>query len=278
MRLSREIRFALVPPDQLVDGRPGNSWAGWPSTNLVVPQLVLRCLIEGPIDSTTGYLCDISVVDGLLRSIVTGYLIQDDFKLQSAESILQTVNRELRTKWDQDASIVSVTLALSQYLSYSIVAENNMNQASEQNSTVQLTQQFEFSAAHRLHCNQLSTDENKRLFGKCNNLAGHGHNYVLDVTVSRQLDSDRGNVIELGKLESIVKRLVIDRLDHKHLNEDVEYFSNVNPTVENIAVAVFEWLIGEFGVARLEKVRVYETPKTWAEYTGHTEPHQQIGI
>jgi 6-pyruvoyltetrahydropterin/6-carboxytetrahydropterin synthase len=239
-----------------------------------VPQLVLRCVIEGPIDPTTGYLCDISVVDDLLRLIVTRHLIQDDREPQSAESILQTVDRELRMVWDQDASIVSVTLALSPYLSYSIVTENKMNQSTDQNSTVRLTQQFEFSAAHRLHCNQLSTDENKRLFGKCNNLAGHGHNYVLEVTVSRQLGSDRGNVIPLDKLESVVKRLVIDRLDHKHLNADIEYFADLNPTVENIAVAIFEWLTGQFGDVRLEKVRVYETPKTWAEYTGDAALHQ----
>jgi 6-pyruvoyltetrahydropterin/6-carboxytetrahydropterin synthase len=271
MRLSREIRFALVPPDQLMEGRPGNSWAGWPSTNLVVPQLVLRCVIDGQVDPATGYLCDIKVVDQLLRSIVTGHLIQGDPEPQSAESILQTVYRELRARWQQDSSISSVTLALSPFLSYSIVAENNMNQKSDQLSSVRLTQQFEFSAAHRLHCNQLSSDENKRLFGKCNNRAGHGHNYVLEVTVSNQLDSDRGHVIELEKFESTVKRLVVDRLDHKHLNEDIDYFANVNPTVENIAVAIFEWLIGQFGDVKLEKVKVYETPKTWAEYADDTK-------
>ena len=265
MRLSREIRFALVPPDQLVEGRPGNSWAGWPSTNLVVPQLVLRCVIDGQVDPATGYLCDIKVVDKLLRSIVTGHLIQGKLEPQSAESIIQTVYRELRARWQQDSSITSVTLALSPFLSYSIVAESKMNQTSDQHSTVRLTQQFEFSAAHRLHCNQLTSDENKRLFGKCNNRAGHGHNYVLEVTVSKQLDSVRGHVIELEKFESTVKRLVVDRLDHKHLNEDIDYFASVNPTVENIAVAIFEWLIGQFGDVKLEKVKVYETPKTWAE-------------
>lgn len=271
MRLSREIRFALVPPDQLVEGRPGNSWAGWPSTNLVVPQLVLRCVIDGQVDPATGYLCDIKVVDQLLRLIVTDHLIQGNSEPQSAESILQTVYRELRARWQQDSSITSVTLALSPFLSYSIVTENNMNQKSDQLSTVRLTQQFEFSAAHRLHSNQLSSDENNRLFGKCNNRAGHGHNYVLEVTVSNQLDTDRGQVIELEEFESTVKRLVVDRLDHKHLNEDIDYFANVNPTVENIAIAIFEWLIGQFGDVKLEKVRVYETPKTWAEYADDTK-------
>ena len=108
------------------------------------------------------------------------------------------------------------------------------------------------------------------MFGKCNNPEGHGHNYVVEVTVGRNIDeiADTGVVVGLEEFESIVKRLVIDRLDHKHLNRDVEHFANMNPSVENIAVAVFDWLDGQFGTARLQNVRVYETPKTWAEYSG----------
>ena len=133
---------------------------------------------------------------------------------------------------------------------------------------VELTEQFEFSAAHRLHCNEMSEEENREVFGKCNNPAGHGHNYVIEVTVSRAVDSDRGQVIAIHDFESIVKRLIIDRLDHKHLNLDVEYFKEVNPSVENIAIAIYSWLQGQFGSAKLEKVKVFETPKTWAEYSG----------
>ncbi len=268
MLLSREIRFALLTSSQPAETRLGNSWAGWPSTNLVVPHLVLRCVIDGQPDRCTGYLCNIKTIDELLRSIVTGPLISDKRELQFAETILQAVFDELLAKWNHDSTIDSVTLALSPYLRYSIVAGEKMHPTSGPFSKVQLTQQFEFSAAHRLHCSGLSDDENRQLFGKCNNPAGHGHNYVVEVTVSNQLESDRGIVIELGKFESIVKRLVIDRLDHKHLNQDVEYFVDVNPSVENIAIAVFDWLSGQFGEAKLERVKIYETPKTWAEYSG----------
>ena len=137
--------------------------------------------------------------------------------------------------------------------------------------TIQLTQQFEFSAAHRLHCGDLTDDENKKLFGKCNNPAGHGHNYVFEVTVSRQLESRLGQVIPLEQFESTVKRLVVDRLDHKHLNHDVDYFAAVNPSVENIVYAIYQWLDGQFGEATLERVKVFETPKTSAEYSGEGE-------
>ena len=135
-------------------------------------------------------------------------------------------------------------------------------------TVVELTEQFEFSAAHRLHCDELSEDENRELFGKCNNPAGHGHNYVIEVTVSKAVDSDRGQVIAISEFESIVKRLIVDRLDHKHLNLDVEYFKEVNPSVENIVIAIYGWLDGQFGSAKLEKVKVFETPKTWAQYSG----------
>ena len=270
IRLSREIRFALVPSDQITEHHPSNSWAGWPATNLAVPQLVLRCVIEGEIEARTGYLCNITVIDQLLRSIVTRRLIpryhqkglhQND--IQTAESILRLAFAELTAQWTHDSSIVSLTLVVSPYISYSIAREDNMNQ-----TLVELTEQFEFSASHRLHCNDLSDQENAEVFGKCNNPSGHGHNYVVEVTVSKAVDSDRGQVIAIHDFEATVKRLIIDRLDHKHLNLDVDYFEEVNPSVENIAIAIYGWLDGQFGGAKLERVKVFETPKTWAEYSG----------
>ena len=270
IQLSREIRFALVPPDQISEHRPNNSWAGWPATNQVVPQLILRCLIEGEIETKTGYLCNITVIDQLLRSVVTRTLIpryhpreKQNNEIQSAESILRLAFAELCSQWTHPARIVALSLQVSPYMSYSIAREEKMNQ-----TAIELTEQFEFSAAHRLHCNDLSDEENREIFGKCNNPAGHGHNYVIEVSVSKAVDSDRGQVIAIHEFESIVKRLIIDRLDHKHLNLDIDYFKEVNPSVENIAIAIYNWLEGQFGSAKLEKVKVFETPKTWAQYSG----------
>ena len=130
---------------------------------------------------------------------------------------------------------------------------------------VSLTQQFEFSASHRLHNPELSDEENRELFGKCNNPNGHGHNYVVEISLKRALAARK---LYLPAFEAKVKELVIDRLDHKHLNVDVDYFKEVNPSVENIAIAIWEWLDGQFGDDQLGNVRVYETPKTWADYCG----------
>ena len=263
MLLSREIRFALAPPHTASDRESANGWAGWPATNLIVPQLVLRCQLRGAPDEQTGYLCNIKLIDEMLRQIVTEHLIPELAKnsVQTAEQLLRSVYRLAHQQWTARPEIVSIELGLSPWLTYTIDAEDS--------EMILLTQQFEFSAAHRLHCDELSDEENRTLFGKCNNPEGHGHNYVIDVTVGRHTDSTNPDVIAFDQLEATVKRLVIDRLDHKHLNRDVEYFRDINPSVENIAIAIFNWLENQLGQAKLQKVRVYETPKTWAEYAGN---------
>ncbi len=259
IRLSREIRFALSKPSS----HEKNSWAAWPSSNAIVPFLILRCSIQGQPDSRTGYVCNIKLLDDLLREIVLEQLIpkyESDMDL-NAESMTQLVFDEATTRWEHPARLTNIELVVSPYLKYSI------NQV--RSDMICLTQQFEFSAAHRLHCDEMSAEENVATFGKCNNLEGHGHNYVVEVTVENE--SNQPQVISLSDLERTVKRLVIDRLDHKHLNRDVDYFKSVIPSVENIAIAIWNWLenqIPEASSARLNCVRVYETPKTWAEYRG----------
>ncbi|NOS99093.1 MAG: 6-carboxytetrahydropterin synthase [Phycisphaerales bacterium] len=128
-----------------------------------------------------------------------------------------------------------------------------------------MTYAFEFSAAHRLYCASLNAEENRRLFGKCANPNGHGHNYVLEVTVRGIPDAASGVLIGLDALARIVNERVIERFDHKHLNLDCAEFAELNPSVENIARVIFEKLNGAFEPAALDCIRVYETPKTWAE-------------
>jgi 6-pyruvoyltetrahydropterin/6-carboxytetrahydropterin synthase len=134
-----------------------------------------------------------------------------------------------------------------------------------------VTQQFEFSAAHRLHCPQWSDEENARVFGKCNFANGHGHNYVVEVTIGGEPNAT-GEVLPLRKIEQTVDELVINRFDHRHLNYDTAEFAELNPTVENLAQVVWNLLDGKFAPARLSAVRVYETPKTWAECRGAEAP------
>lgn len=254
MLLSREIRFALV--ENYVD-TVGNSWSGWPSTIAIAPHYRLQCVIDGQ-PNETGYICNIKDLDVLLRAAVTAQ-IREGFDQLTIFQLLARLQHRCRDSWEHTAKIVKLTLAVSPFLRLTIYSQDE--------SMIELTQQFEFSAAHRLHCDHLSDEENVATFGKCNNPEGHGHNYVVEVSVAGRCGED-GQLIELHRFESIVKQHVIDRLDHKHLNRDVEHFQKINPSVENIAQAIFDWLQDKFGEARLNRVRVYETPKTWAQCDG----------
>jgi len=137
---------------------------------------------------------------------------------------------------------------------------------------VALIQSFEFSASHRLYSGSLSEAENFALFGKCAHANGHGHNYVVEVTVSGVPDPRTGSVTDLPRLNELVRRQVIEQFDHKHLNVDCEEFADLNPTVENLARVIWGKLAGALKQGRLSRVRVWETPKTWAECDGADEP------
>src|SRR5690606_35378308 len=106
-------------------------------------------------------------------------------------------------------------------------------------SMVQLSRKYHFSSAHRLHSDQLNPDENQRIFGKCNNPYGHGHNYYVEVTVKGELDPVTGMVMNLADLDEIVEREVIQKFDHKHLNLDTQEFAEVNPTSEMLVVVIY---------------------------------------
>jgi len=272
IQLSREIRFALVSPEelerQLANPKQKNSWAAWPITDRIVPQLRLSAVVEGTPNSTTGYLCNVTLIDKALRAFVNTSLIPTLSKtslghLPSAPLVLQSAFEFLKQQTLENANPVSITLHLSPFLSYrTFFGEPNM---------IQLTHQFEFSAAHRLHCDSMSDEENIAIFGKCNNPAGHGHNYVVEVSVSKDTaESNDARVIGPTELAEIVNRNVIGPLDHKNLHEDIDYFSKINPSVENICVAVFDWLKSDIESTgcKLNEVKVFETPKTWASYCG----------
>lgn len=153
---------------------------------------------------------------------------------------------------------------------------------------VYLTRRYRISAAHRLHNPALNAAENERLYGKCNNPRGHGHDYGLEVTVAGEPDPRTGMVMDLGLLDTLVDREVMFRFDHKHLNLDTENFRDQVPTTENLCAEIYRVLAANFPVwagspesepggggredsapgARLVRVRVEETSKNFFEYFG----------
>ena len=133
---------------------------------------------------------------------------------------------------------------------------------------VYLTRKAEFSASHYYHNPALSPDENLRLFGKCNNPNGHGHNYTLEVTVKGDVDPRSGFVVDLKQLKSVIEREVLDAMDHRFLNKEVPEFLKQIPTTENIAIACWQRLEPKLRQAQLHRVRVYETPDLFVDFYG----------
>jgi len=133
---------------------------------------------------------------------------------------------------------------------------------------IYLTRKAEFSAAHVYHNDKFSPEENRRIFGKCNNPHGHGHNYTLEVTVKGEIEPASGFVVDLKELKDIMNREVIDALDHRHLNKEVPEFKTAIPTTENLAIVIWNRLAGKLQNAKLHRVRVYETPDLFADFYG----------
>jgi len=126
---------------------------------------------------------------------------------------------------------------------------------------VRLTRRYRFSASHRLDLAALSAEENRRLFGKCNNPYGHGHDYVLDVTVEGAPDAS-GQIVARWEIDALVRERILQRLDHKNLNTDVTELAGRVPTTENLAAAIREMLAERWMLRpRLDRVRVAETDR-----------------
>jgi len=125
-----------------------------------------------------------------------------------------------------------------------------------------------FNAAHRVHNPALSDAENTQLFGKCNNPNWHGHNYELEVSVRGPVDDRTGYVIDLGQLRDVVEREVIGQTDHRNFNIDVPYMQGINPTTENVVVAMWHVLAPAIAPAQLVRLRLWETENNYVDYDG----------
>ena len=131
-----------------------------------------------------------------------------------------------------------------------------------------VTRRVEFSASHVYHNPGLSPEENRRVFGKCNNPHGHGHNYTLEVTVAGSINPATGMVVDLKELKTLLEREVLQLMDHKFLNQEVAAFANTIPTTENIAVEIWRLLAPKLSFGKLHRIRLYETPDLYVDYYG----------
>ncbi|MBI5326056.1 MAG: 6-carboxytetrahydropterin synthase [Ignavibacteriae bacterium] len=133
-----------------------------------------------------------------------------------------------------------------------------------------ITKSATFSASHRLYNPEFSDEENEIIFDKCNNYYGHGHNYTLEVTVAGKPDPKTGYIIDLKILKRIIQDEILTRVDHKHLNHDVDFLKGIIPTVENLAIVFWRRLQDKFPYGKLHCIKLYETDGSYVEYFGDT--------
>ncbi|MCE9618722.1 MAG: 6-carboxytetrahydropterin synthase [Planctomycetes bacterium] len=259
MLLCRTVRFALSPvhPVELTSPR-SNAYAAWPTAEGWHAHVSLEIAIAGEPDPRTGYLISIQEIDDIARRTALPLLDRSFREGGHQALVLKPVAEAL--KKELPFPLRFLILHQSRFLSFQY--EDSMpNHAT-------LTQSFEFAASHRLHCDDLDAAANQRIFGKCNNAAGHGHNYRLEVSVRSPIQDPP--TFSLTQLEKAVREHAIDKLDHKHLNTDVASFAKTNPSVESIARVCHQWIVDpvkKLG-GELVRVRVWETEKTSAIYPG----------
>ncbi|HEX8324809.1 MAG TPA: 6-carboxytetrahydropterin synthase [Tepidisphaeraceae bacterium] len=262
-RLCREVRFNLPTGGQTAAAGT-NGHAGTPAADGPAVHWAVRVTLSGDPDPTSAYLIDIKRIDDAVRREAFGLLAAAATSAGGLPGTVLSTFAVLKSAWP-GRRVERVEIVASPYQSSAV-------DAGEPHVT-QLSQHFEFSAAHRLHNPSLGDAENRQLFGKCNNPHGHGHNYEVKVTIAGTPD-EGGRIIGVAELERLVEEHAIRKVDHKFLNAEVVEFQTLNPSVENIARVIYGWLKPHLKRqhAALRSVTVWETPKTSCEYSGDEAP------
>ena len=221
----------------------------------------------GELDSD-GMVLNLSDVKHSIKDKVTDQLdfrflneVWPEFNVSEREGILPTTEALVRIIWNRlknDLPLTSLRLYESPLLWADYYGKP---------MEALLTVQTHFAAAHRLAKEEISFDENKKIYGKCARINGHGHNYILDVTVRGEIDARTGMICDLPTLQSIINDLVVEKFDHTFLNKDIEFFQSCVPTCENIALHISDLLSAPIknSGANLHKIRLQESPNNAAE-------------
>ena len=264
VRLTRRVTFSAghrywIPSKSEADNRA--LFGKWASPYNHGHNYVLEVTVEGRVDPATGMVVNIKDVDDVLQEKVVdrfdGKSINDEiehFHTQSTslENLMAHFAEILGGPSVLPARFIGLRLEEMPLLYGELWLEP------ERKMTI--TRVYEFAAAHRLHSPSLSEEENIELFGKCNNPAGHGHNYLLEVSVQGEPDSQTGMSVNLAELDRTVEELVVDRYDHKNLNVDLPEFQGRPTSSEVLTQEIFQRLDGRLP-AKLSKVRLHETAR-----------------
>jgi 6-pyruvoyltetrahydropterin/6-carboxytetrahydropterin synthase len=259
-RLTRQVRFAVGDAEGDRRGNmSGNGWSGVPELIGFARFFELDVTVAGGLEPTTQYLINIKSIDAAVRRRIVP-MVADAVRgvgPSQPAGLIPVLHAALVLEL-APVRLDALRLWSSPYQSVLVrTGEIPM---------VRFTQQFEFAASHRLHNPNLTDEQNRLAFGKCNNPLGHGHNYVVEVAMIGTSD-ETGALLDQRELQSAVTR-VIDRFDHRHLNHELPEFKERIPTVENIAKVIHGLLKAPLAGPRvkLASVTVWETPKTCCEY------------
>ncbi len=261
-RLNRQIRFSINPFAKTPAG--DNSYASKPCGSGLSFYLALWVELAAPLDPDTGFVVNVSRIDQAVRRRAIP-LFDEAIRQACAQGksvMLADLSRLLRTAWPRIQSdflrprLTRLRLELNPYRTIQLNAEDS--------DVIMFSEKFEFAAMHRLWNTRFDDAANTELFGKCANPAGHGHNYVIEVSVEKADDSEPQDWI--AEFENVVERSFLSLVDHKNLNVDVPEFKH-NPTVENLASFAWSRLVGRFDDARLVRVTVWENDRTYCAYS-----------
>jgi 6-pyruvoyltetrahydropterin/6-carboxytetrahydropterin synthase len=264
VRLGRRVRFSVNPfLDE--DGWGSNSYASKPAGDGLAIYLELAVELVGPVTPETGLLVNVSEIDKIVREFavpVFARRIREQFQrgehipLRMLGETLSSVREHLAGNFEA-GRLDRLTIALNPFRKLMMDAKAP--------GVLYFSEKFEFAATHKLWNDAFSEERNFEIFGKCANPTGHGHNYLVEVTVATDAD---GPPLEVGEFEQIVDSYLMQLVDHKNLNLDVPEFRDRIATVENLAVFAWERLSGRFDPGRLYSITVWESDRTYCSYYG----------
>lgn len=264
MRLTQKISFSSGHRywrEDLSDESNREMFGKWASPYNHGHNYTLNATIEGPIDRANGMVINIKILDDLMKARIASKFDQRSINDEvEAFRVTPPTLENLVAYFAESLGDLPTGVKL---VRINLIETSRLSAdwtLTEDGIMITLTRKYEFCASHRLHSEQLTPDENIELFGKCNNPNGHGHNYVLEVTVTGEKNPESGMMVALGELDECVNRLVVDYLDHKNLNLDIPEFGKVNPTSEAVTEMIWNRLDKALP-ARLVKVRLRETDR-----------------
>ena len=263
-KTARQVRFSINPflPS---DTEGYNSYASKPSGEGLSIFFELLVEVAGEVEPATGFVVNVDDIDENVRRYIVPIFaerIRENFRqgrhigFFGIVELLADARGKLANKFGS-SEISKVSLSLNPFRKVEINSEDL--------KMIYFSEKFEFAATHKLWNEQFSEKKNFEVFGKCANPTGHGHNYIVEVTIKKA--ADNGNFC-ITDFEKIVDDELVRLVDHKNLNADVAEFEKKNATVENIAAFGWEKLAGKFAAAELSSITVWETDRTYCTYCG----------